>query len=894
MLEARLFAALAAEHLVVTPNRRLARGIAAHWDARQREAGRSTWKAARVLPWSALLDELWHDAIARDDAAAIGNRLRPPAAAWRWERIVAADGTVPFDPRGAATLAADAWSLLHAWGEGGQSWRAWRRDGDDDPSVFARWAERFHAQLADARAIDDASLADVLSRAASAGGPSLAHDIVLAGFLELSAQQERLLAALTRAGVRIVRTPTLAQTPSRVVVASAATPRDEIVQALTWARAAALDDPAATIGIAVADLAATKEEVRALAEDVLCPALQFPGRESEPRPYNVSLGDPLSSVPIVAAALDLIELLHGALPAARAATTLRTAYLPDAARAWSRRAMIERPWLDDGVRDVTLDVAIDALARFDPPLCARLRRARDRQRSAAHATPREWIERWSQALDGIGWPGDRTLDSGEQQARSAWDRLLLDFASLGAVAERLTRGEAMAALRALAAARVFQPETVAARVQIVGLLEAAGLPFDALWVARFSAERWPPAPQPNPFLPIAWQRERDVPRSSAARELRYARALTDQLVRGVGTVVLSCARTVEDHPSALSSLALEIEHSVMAPMASAPSQARAVYACRPALECVADAVAPPIPRRPACARRRETVRESERVSVQGGRREAVEGARVAARGSGSVGDRARQRRACADARVLDRRARPCDARRPRRHGARATCRSRCDGRARRARAFPPARSRAGDCRRRAAASGGAPSRMDRALRKESAAVRRHRDGGGSRGRAGGIDVRHAPRPRRSHRRRHRRARLQDRVRAGVRVLVRATPARAATRPLCDRASTSCRARRAGARRRLRSAQAGRDQGAGCRGVAGGLACARRCAAVARRRLERFEAWWRAELERLAADIRDGAASVDPRDGDKTCKRCHLAALCRIRATVPAREDRGDE
>jgi ATP-dependent helicase/nuclease subunit B len=57
---------------------------------------------------------------------------------------------------------------------------------------------------------------------------------------------------------------------------------------------------------------------------------------------------------------------------------------------------------------------------------------------------------------------------------------------------------------------------------------------------------------------------------------------------------------------------------------------------------------------------------------------------------------------------------------------------------------------------------------------------------------------------------------------------------------------------------------------------------------------RFEAWWRDELGRLASEIRGGAARVDPRDGDKTCKYCALPALCRIRATALAREDGSDE
>jgi probable DNA repair protein len=39
--------------------------------------------------------------------------------------------------------------------------------------------------------------------------------------------------------------------------------------------------------------------------------------------------------------------------------------------------------------------------------------------------------------------------------------------------------------------------------------------------------------------------------------------------------------------------------------------------------------------------------------------------------------------------------------------------------------------------------------------------------------------------------------------------------------------------------------------------------------------------WRAVLERLATEFREGRAVVDPKLKDKTCEFCHLQALCRV-------------
>ena len=73
---------------------------------------------------------------------------------------------------------------------------------------------------------------------------------------------------------------------------------------------------------------------------------------------------------------------------------------------------------------------------------------------------------------------------------------------------------------------MFQPEAPPARIEMLGVLEASGLEFDALWLAGMSAERWPPRVAPNPLLPLAWQRARGVPRADAAHALAFAQAAT--------------------------------------------------------------------------------------------------------------------------------------------------------------------------------------------------------------------------------------------------------------------------------------------------------------------------------------------------------------------------------
>ncbi len=588
--------AFAAGATVVTPNRRLARALVALHDRDERAAGRTAWPAVRVLPWEAWLAASWEETLAAGvftDDTRLRTRLQ---AAHAWSQIVAGEGMSLIDPRGAAAHALDAWTLVHAWGAGGDSWRAWGgNDGaDDDCATFARWANRYRRELQDANAIDPAEFPDWLCARAHSIPSLRTAAVAFAGFVEFSPQQERLLEALTTAGANVTREGTLPSARGRIRRASGATPRDEIARALAWARERAIANPDAAIAIVVEDLAARRDEIRALADDILCPSLQWPGGESLPRPYNLSLGTALSDVPLVAVALDLLDWSERALPLGRAAVLLRSPFIAVGGDAWMSRAHLEPAWIEGGRATITMRTAIAALLRIDPPLAQRWAAAIEGVRWPASGSPREHADAWRRALAAIGWPGTRPLDSHEYQALRAWDKSLAEFASLSAVERRMTRSDALATLRSHVTSAVFQPESAPAQIQITGMLEAAGQPFDALWLAGLTAERWPPAPRPNPMLPVAWQRERNVPRASAARELAYATALTAQFACAAPDVVFSYAQSEDDHgstPSRLLPAGGEIVgHEVASPVSTVQTQ----FARRAPRECLADDAAPPL------------------------------------------------------------------------------------------------------------------------------------------------------------------------------------------------------------------------------------------------------------------------------------------------------------
>lgn len=82
-------------------------------------------------------------------------------------------------------------------------------------------------------------------------------------------------------------------------------------------------------------------------------------------------------------------------------------------------------------------------------------------------------------------------------------------------------------------------------IQIMGMLEASGQRFDALWVMGLTDEAWPRMPSPNPFLPIRLQRDLAMPRCDASRELHYAEQVTQRLSQAAPSQVWSWASQLE-------------------------------------------------------------------------------------------------------------------------------------------------------------------------------------------------------------------------------------------------------------------------------------------------------------------------------------------------------------
>lgn len=505
------------------------------------------WRTPRALTpaqWLAgLADEARLTGIAD-----LPQALDPFAEQLLWEQVIAAslDGAAAlFDIRGMAASAAEAHALCQVWqlAPGGAM-------AAEECRRFAQWLQAFVQRCRQAHWRDVAGLHLAVIGLIEAGAFVLPERVTLLGFDRPSPLEKRLAAALNNQGVatefraffQVDRS-----SPPPAAVHACADVDAECTAAVAWVARRLAADGDCRLAIVAPDLAAVRERLAYRLDDVLHPSLIRPDGTELPRCFNFSLGQPLAEQPLVRTALDALALGGGAkLEQARLSSLLlANGWSADFSEADARARLDlalrrELPyftslpalirlgqrhaeWAATGVAGATAHdcpVTLAALQALHETLGAAPRRQ----------LPSGWAGIFRAALQGLGWPGERPLSSREFQARQAFAETLDAFAALDSLLGPVTQSDAIRRLSQLAAQRIFQPETRGQpSVQILGVLESAGLQFDGLWVMGMNDDQWPPAPRPNPLLPAELLRAAGAAHASADVELAFARAVQQRL-----------------------------------------------------------------------------------------------------------------------------------------------------------------------------------------------------------------------------------------------------------------------------------------------------------------------------------------------------------------------------
>ena len=555
---------------VITGNQRAARTLRRLYDQQQHAAGSGSWAPATILAWDSWTRSLWHQLVLSGHVSALLLNRTQELSLWR--TIIASDPDLRTlrQPEALATLAAAAWSTLHAHRHLGPLTGPAE---STDEAAFRRWCTSLRQRCQRDSLLTHAELETQLERATIQQQlPFACTTLHLVGFDRQTPAQQALLESISRSEIAISN-DTQPSPLHELHSHAAESPQAELEACAHWAHEQLGLNPAARIAVITPSLDADRAELERVLRNTLAPELHNIELHAS-RPFEFSLGTPLSTTASIAAALHLLTWSQQALPSATVSQLLLSPYLAgntfgaerlaraavDATRTRNHLLRPELP-LDEALRQIS-DAALPGLRQT----LRAFRHAVQPLQETADRSYLEWSEHIRTALDAAGWlpPAETSL---EFQVRERWQSTLDELATLDFAGRPVPFARALDDLRRLASETIFAPETHDAPVQILGPLEAAGSTFDALWLLR-SGDLTFPAPTPaNPLLPWRLRRALRLPGSNAAEDTARARTLLRRIVSSAPHVVISYARHLDQGTQKLAAVARELAPTEL-PLAS--------------------------------------------------------------------------------------------------------------------------------------------------------------------------------------------------------------------------------------------------------------------------------------------------------------------------------------
>ena len=538
-----MFDALRRGVTVLTGHKRLAGDLRQSFEFAEAGKGLEVWPTPQVMPWTDWLQGIWEEILVSGGISTHEHLLAPVQERHLWQDIIV--DSMPEQPLqqvpGTVELVQEAWQLIHSWH---LPLTRQRFRYNSDSEAFLNWAMKFNARCEREHWLPSDLLAARLLRENRALTRVVPDELILFGFEVLTPQEESLIQALAESGCRVSWTKPAGRQGTACMTACA-DERQEAECMARWVRARLEEKAAAQVGIVVPDFAENRQLVINALDRILVPHAVQPGFHSDSRPYNLSLGLPLSNFPVVGTALRLLRLLDRVIALDELSRLLRSPFISGWKEEAGSRAMLDSRLRETGAPGVELKTLRYHASRPGKPYsCPLLTENLDVWDRAAWDCPRTdtpggWSESFTGLLEAVGWPKGRPLSSEEYQAVEAWRELLSAFASLDPITGSMNASTALGRLTRMARERIFQPQSGFAPVQVLGVIQSSWLQFDHLWVMGMHDGVWPRPARPNPFIPLPVQRDAGLPRSSEALALQAAQSLSDRMLESAGEIVMS-------------------------------------------------------------------------------------------------------------------------------------------------------------------------------------------------------------------------------------------------------------------------------------------------------------------------------------------------------------------
>lgn len=525
---------------ILTPNRRLSATLQKDFCQFQQNLGNQVWSTLDILPIDRYLERLWETLIFSAPDESYPHLLKNEEVQFLWEAMLQDEAnTLPalIEIQKTAKSLHTAWQLVHEW----------EINIDDsifqtteDYAVFQRLAQQLMLRYTNENWIDYTLLKAYLRDHINIHDQSISTHLILVGFTEESPALNNFLSRFKNATRFTVKEKSAdSSTIQRLAFNTA---EDEIRAMASFAKAISHHDSQARIGCVVTTLSRDRDRVQHIFQEVFHEAPQ----NKQITEVNISAGKSLITYPIIYLALQLIHLQNRSTSKNHFRYIITSPYLGNSSKEFSERQLLSNHLLKEKMQFFSPTFQLSKTKLFTPLLNEQLTHFYTQEMTNDIKPCSEWASEFYENLTVLGYPGERQLNSEEFQLIQALLNLLNRFAELDRVTKKIDINKAYNLFSHLAKTQIFQPQSPEANIQVLGILEASGLPFDYIWISGMDNENWPSDSHPNPFIPKSIQRQLQMPHASAKREWNFCQKIFTDLKNLSSNIVVSHAEKGEE------------------------------------------------------------------------------------------------------------------------------------------------------------------------------------------------------------------------------------------------------------------------------------------------------------------------------------------------------------
>ncbi|WP_144391446.1 PD-(D/E)XK nuclease family protein [Pleionea sediminis] len=426
----------------------------------------------------------------------------------------------------------------------------------EDHSAFISWARTYETMLNSDSAIDIAGLCQWLDFNLETVSieelQSIKLPIVFTGFHQMDPALNRLIERLKNKGC-VIDELEITETPNASVAFQTNDFESEMVLAADWCKEQLKTTSRKRLAVIIPELDKRRYQVEDIFRRQLHPD-QLSQIDDCNLSYNISVGVPALHYPLMRTALNLIKLLGLALKQDELAELLKSSCLGrwhtiggedfiwqlkrSAFRIhetdkdeWKLQSVIVL--LEKESRSLNSESTSNKLTQFKSII------SNFNSLMSQSKTPEQWSEIFWDWLELWQWPGKETLSSYLFQQKTQFIGLLQQLKQYNIINKKVSLSTAFSWFQSIIEQATFQPKSKGEPIQVMGLYEAIGQSFDAVWLSGMSNNSLPETPDPNPFIPLSFARQHSMPGSSPDKELEYATSLIKQLLKVSDYTVVS-------------------------------------------------------------------------------------------------------------------------------------------------------------------------------------------------------------------------------------------------------------------------------------------------------------------------------------------------------------------